>query len=176
VELARVVGEHQLRQSALTWWSTAQLLAIALVSFGCLRLSRPAPERLLWLAVGCAFVFLAADERFQIHEAVRERLLRPHEIGTGVPGIGPGEIVLPVYALAGLVVAWRLFAVFDRGSGIWLAIGILAAGISVALDSHEMKNAGRNALRLEQFVEELFETAGQACFLAAWSRHLRKLM
>ena len=61
-----------------------------------------------WLLVGLGFFFLSFDEQFEIHETVRETVLKPHDVLTSVPGLKPGDVILPLYAVAGIWLTWVL--------------------------------------------------------------------
>src|SRR5512133_325015 len=54
----------------------------------------------------CAFTLLSLDDAFQIHERIRGGLLQPNHIGSSLPFISDGDIVLPLYAFFGAFLAY----------------------------------------------------------------------
>lgn len=157
-------------RSALTWFSAYQLLACSLI---CLFIAllrglspRSAPARpgdaWLWPVLSSAFAFLCLDESFEIHEKLRDRVLLP--AGAELPGIYPGDIVLPLYALAGLIVAARLWGVLAPGARLLFGVGAGVASGAVIVDAASIFPHGERTI---QFVEELLEMGAQACFLTA---------
>lgn len=90
----------------------------ALTAFigGCLAWLRDeAGHRDWWLLAG-AFLFFAMDDRFAIHERIRDHLLAPRGIRVPfLPWIGPGDFILLLYALIGLALLPRLLRIALAG-------------------------------------------------------------
>lgn len=173
-------------KSALTWFSSVQLVLSSLCALGCSALGRLPLNRIeklkeqwrVWGLLSAGYLFLSLDEEFQFHERVREGFLKPHEIGTHLSGIGPSDFLLILYALAGLIIAWRLYLYFagDRSTQVWLVAGLGFAILAVAIDAIDWHGRSLAFLRAEQFTEELLETAGQMCLLSAYARHFWRLV
>jgi len=172
-------------RSPLTWFSSVQLLWLSLCSAAIAwlvfllaeRLQHHHEQRFVWPSIACAFCYLALDERFQFHERLREGIFKPHQIGTHLPGIGPGDFMPVLYALAGLAIAARLLVYFrgDRSTQAWMIAALLIAAIATAMDTLDLAVSSNEAFRKEQFLEEIGETMAQACFSVVWVRHLLRL-
>lgn len=172
-------------QSHLTWFSSTQLLAIATCSLMIATTCRlPTPHMQahrtqagLWFALAGGFTYLALDEKFQIHERLREGIFKPHAIGTALPIIAPGDFLFLIYAVVGLAVGRKLLATLaeDRASrGLFLA-ALVASIAAVALDAFDIHSVALPTARALQFTEEMFETAAQAFFLTSFMMRLSSL-
>lgn len=172
--------------SPLTWFSSVQLI---LVGISCLSISAlsgiqnargadPIDGGRLWGVLGIGFFFLAIDERFQIHERIREGIFKPHNIGTSLPGIGAGDFLLILYAAVGLIIAYKLFKSIKECAGArrWFIAAILLSAIAVCLDAPDMHRENLMFFRKMQFIEEIIETAAQASFLSSFILYFRKIL
>lgn len=110
-------------RNAITWFSTVQLLLIGLVAYvnheasalmRRLEIAGSARHQWIWLIFALGFVFLALDERFEIHETLREDVMQPAEMFVGIPYLKPGDIGLFLYFVVGVGFAWFLFAELRR--------------------------------------------------------------
>ncbi len=171
--------------SPLTWFSSVQLILIGLCCAlnGLLARQEATGARLwreqgwAWLGLAAGFWFLSIDERFQIHERLREGFFKPRGIGTELPGIGPGDFMLLLYAAAGVAVCTRLWRYFQsrfaRGA---LLAAILVALTSTVMDAIDFHSMAKETLRREQFVEEILETLAQMLLFVTFSRHTLDLL
>ena len=122
----------------MTWFSSVQLMIIGLIAWLnremtvlLRRLSPGAPGRAwIWWVFMLGFFFLALDERFRIHEQVRDRWLKPGGFFTGYDYLRPGDVGLYFYLIVGLVFAAFLVAELRRYR--W-APGWFAAAVGVAI-------------------------------------------
>ncbi|MEL7450555.1 MAG: hypothetical protein AAFN78_15185, partial [Pseudomonadota bacterium] len=127
----------QYERNVITWFSSVQLVLVGVVAYGNFeltgvlrRVGAVAGRRWIWLLFGCAFVFLAIDERFEFHEFVRDQLLRPADVADDLPGIRSGDITMYVYLAVGLVAAGFLVEALRRnptalvlfGSAVMLSV------------------------------------------------------
>jgi hypothetical protein len=120
-----------------------------------------------WTLLGAGFLWLAMDDRFAIHERIRDGFLAPHDIR--IPGlpVGPGDFILIVYLLAGLALQpwllplWRRHAAARRR---FLA-GVAVAATAVLLDAYDIHSLDLAGQRLEQTLEECLELVAQVLFL-----------
>lgn len=160
-------------QTPMTWLQSVVLVvagcASALVATLAVRLGSQAAGRPWWLlAVG--FGGLALDERFALHERVRDGYLAPRGVVVPfLPWVAPGDFVVMAIALAGLAVlplVWR--GVMDD---VWarraLALGVTLAVVSVGLDSVDPSTWSVAQERLQQSVEEMIELGSGMALLAA---------
>jgi hypothetical protein len=172
--------------SALTWFSSVQLILIAacclLLALLCripltdIRLLRE--QRLVWLLLAGVFVLFALDERFQIRERLRETALGSTGATAGLPGVGAGEIPILVVAAVGLFVAYRLYLYFggDPATRVWLLVGVVLALASTVIDVADLSARGEIIQRNQQFTEEILETLGQMGLFVAFTRHAWRLL
>ncbi|MEE3332350.1 MAG: hypothetical protein VX246_15895 [Myxococcota bacterium] len=98
------------------WLSSVQCLVVAAVAWAIylvnelLRRGGEAASAVRswgWLAIGAGFFVLGLDERFDLHEELRDVVLRPIGFMTNTPNIVPGDVGLYLFYTAGLgLVAW----------------------------------------------------------------------
>lgn len=129
----------------------------------------------LLLTVG--FGWLALDERFTIHERLRDNILAPRDIRIPfLPWVGPGDFLLLGYAIAGLIVlrlVLRALAADRRARGLFLA-GVALAALVVGVDSFDPDRISLTVERYEQSAEEIVELSSATLFfLALLTYHLR---
>lgn len=132
-----------------------------------------------WSVLASAFIALALDERFAIHERIRDRVLAPRDIRLPfLPWVGPGDFLILLVAVVGLLALpglWRLFAA-DRLARTVLLVGVGLAATAVAMDSVSPDLMTIEVERLEQTLEECFEFAAGLALLAAVATRLQGLL
>ena len=109
-------------ESPINWFSSVQcamLGAFALTVFLVTRYGRatgvdPIPRAWPWALLSFGFFFLSFDERFEFHENIRELYLKPRDVATSISWLKPGDIVLPLYALAGIALTFYLIKDLSR--------------------------------------------------------------
>ncbi len=103
-------GEH----NAVAWFSSVQLLLIGGVAYLNYLTCNASTEseasgasryRWAWALVALGFLLFALDERFNIHEALRDELFRPAGVFVGISWLIDGDVGLYVFLLVGLAVA-----------------------------------------------------------------------
>jgi hypothetical protein len=120
-----------------------------------------------WTLLGAGFLWLAMDDRFAIHERIRDGFLAPHNIR--IPGlpIGPGDFILLIYMVIGLVSLvwllplWRQHAAARRR----FLIGVGVAAVAVLMDAYDIHDLSLDIQRFEQTLEECLELTAQVFFL-----------
>lgn len=159
-------------QSPMTWLESVLLVTCALVAGACLGADHLAGggNRLRWTAIAGGFLALALDERFAIHERVRDGLLAPH--GVRLPVFfwtAAGDFLLLLVLVAALaLLPWLLAAFRARRPALVVFLTALAVSlVAVAVDSVDFEALSLGLRRLEQFLEELVETAAMVLFLDA---------
>lgn len=135
-----------------------------------------------WWLLGGGFFYFALDDRFAIHERIRDRILIPHDISLPfLPWVGPGDFILLVYAALGLALLPRFARLFRARKKalrlLFAAVGI--AFVAVMLDSVDINRFSEDAQRLEQTIEECLELTAQVLFLqsfvVAWFARLSRV-
>ncbi len=132
--------------NAITWFSSVQLLAVALVAWANFHVAGllrdrdgpvESPHRWIWAVFAAGFVFLSLDERFELHETIRDEVLIPRGMFDGIPFIRPGDIGLWVYLLvgAGLTVFLLREIRRHRAALAMFLIGVALAGATTTVDS-----------------------------------------
>ncbi len=159
--------------SPMTW---VQSVALVLAAAGAAQLAVAAAARgeqaraRTFIVLMGGFAGLALDERFALHERLRDRVLAPRGVGPGLlPWVAPGDVVLLVVAAAGLVaLRWVVRALReDRGAHRALWTGVALSVLAVAADSVDPARWGLAGERLEQTLEEVVELAAGLSFVAA---------
>lgn len=135
-----------------------------------------------WAVLAMAFGYFALDDRFALHERLRDRVLAPRDIRLPwIDWIGPGDFIVLGFAVCGLLLLPRLLRnVFgDRAARRRMLAGVAVAMVAVGLDAFELSRLTVPMQRLEQTVEECLELAAQVLFLQAfalaWLAQLRAL-
>lgn len=160
-------------RSPMTWFESLLLFccfAAALVASLLRHLAGDRRTGRWWLVLAAGFLCLTLDERFALHERLRDGLLAPRGIDLPVFfWTSPGDYMLLLVLLAGLVLLprfLRLFAAQSRARWLFIAaVGVSA--LAVGLDSLNFHAWSVDTLRAEQFIEECLETAGMLLFLHA---------
>jgi len=122
-----------------------------------------------WSAVACGFAWLALDERFALHERVRDRLLKP----TGfrlLPWMEAGDVLIPLYMAFGLAVAWGIWRLLRAraASRAFFVAALVLSACAVLMDTIDVRSLDKGMERLLQSVEEIVETAAMTSFLSAF--------
>lgn len=123
---------------------------------------RPASERRYWTFLAAALAFLMLDERFAIHERVRDGLLAGY--GTPVPWGAPGDYLLLLYALPLLAALPGLTRLLrpTRPALTLFGAGVVLAGSAVLADTVDVGAMTPAAERVAQSVEEAVEGVADA--------------
>jgi hypothetical protein len=154
----------------MTTLQVAVMYTIALVSWanaGLQYLRFNAAKSSRWLVLGCSFFWLALDDRFAIHERIRDSFLAPRHVAIPFLPIAAGDFVLLFYMAVGLLILKWLLPIFQETKTIrnrFLA-GIAVSVLVVTVDAYDIHRLDINAERLEQTVEEVFELIAQTLFL-----------
>jgi hypothetical protein len=154
----------------MTTLQVAVMYTIALVSWanaGLQHLRFNAAKSSRWLVLGCSFFWLALDDRFAIHERIRDSFLAPRHVAIPFLPIAAGDFVLLFYMAVGLLILKWLLPIFQETKTIrnrFLA-GIAVSVLVVTVDAYDIHRLDINAERLEQTVEEVFELIAQTLFL-----------
>lgn len=157
-------------QTPMTW---LQSVVLVLAATGSLLLSAVLRETSsgharVWLLFAAGMLMLALDERFAIHERVRDGFLAPRGVSIPfLPWVAPGDFLLLGIAIAGLVALpwiWRAVTL-DRAARITFITGIALACLAVASDSIDPATWSPQAERVQQSAEEVIELGAGLCLL-----------
>jgi hypothetical protein len=148
---------------------------------GCFAWLRDEAGHRNWWLLGGTFLYFAMDDRFAIHERIRDHLLAPHGIRVPfLPWIAPGDFILLAYALVGLALLPKFLriALGNQAAAyrFWGAVSV--AFLAVILDTIDLNRLPVEWQRLEQTVEEVLELIAQVLFFQsfflAWFSRLRQ--
>tara|TARA_Y100000590_G_scaffold470454_1_gene665197 strand:- start:63731 stop:64357 length:627 start_codon:yes stop_codon:yes gene_type:complete len=182
--------------SHLTWLSSVNLIITGLVcilSFLLTELSNPVKEitqRYIMGFLGVGFIFLSLDEKFQIHEKLRENFFIPNEIGTNISGIGAGDFLHILIAIFGLAISRFIYIKIKKSklSIILFTSALTLAFISVITDATSPVVRDDSLLSQSelmrsinhQFTEEILETTAViffgSCFINYFFIELENLI
>jgi hypothetical protein len=162
-------------QTPMTW---LQSVVLVLTAVGAALLTTVTGDR-RWVVLAVGFGALALDERFALHERIRDSVLAPRDVTLSfLPWVGPGDFLILVVGVVGLaLLPWvaRGFA-GDRAATVALVLGTLLAVTAIGADSVDPARWSVTAERWEQTLEECVElAAGLALATAVWLRLLGAL-
>ncbi len=118
--------------------------------------------------MAAAFFYLTLDERFAIHERIRDKFLAPEDIKLSLFfWTSPGDFILLIFLVAGLIMSPFFIKLFKKrkSSLICFITAIVFSALAVLIDSIEVKSMAMDIQRAEQFIEEILETTGMIFFL-----------
>lgn len=156
----------------MTWFETLLLFLIAVLAFICAGLDYANEKNrnaLWWLVFAAGFLMLCIDERFAVHERIRDMILAPHNINLVFFWAAPGDIFLLIVMIAGILLLPFIIKRFsERKLALFIFLAAVAvSAISVISDSVDFTKLSLEALRMEQFVEELTETSAMLLYVSA---------
>lgn len=138
-----------------------------------------ARDRTAWWVLAAGLGALAVDERFALHERVRDGVLAPREITVPfLPWVAAGDFLLLAVALVGLALlpmVWRALAA-DAAARTALAVGVGLAVVAVGMDSIDPATWTIRGERVQQTAEEVIELASGLALHAAVTLRLLGLL
>ncbi|WP_306213683.1 hypothetical protein [Actinoplanes sp. RD1] len=161
----------------MTW---LQSVVLVLVAAGCaLAAAARTGDGRAWLLLAAGFGGLSLDERFAVHERLRDQVLAPADVSIPfLPWVAPGDFLMLGYAIVGLLMLPRVARCFrgDRGARIALLAGVACAVVAVGADSIDPAMWTLAQERVQQSLEECFELAADLGFGVAVGFRLLSLM
>jgi len=162
-------------ESPVNWFSSVQCAILGVWGFAVFLITRvgrsagsdPIPRAWPWLVVSLGFFFLSFDEQFEIHENTRELFLKPRGWFTDIPGLKSGDVVLPLYAVAGIVLTYLLVKDLKRNrrSLVVFLCALALIFVTAVQDSMQLRVFRIPWVRHTQIVaEETGEIWAQALF------------
>lgn len=170
-------------QTPMTWMQSVVLVlaaAGALLVALVLRLGGTSRRALLtWWLFGVGLAALAIDERFALHERVRDGVLAPRGVEVWfLPWVAPGDFLLLGVAVGGLVLLPAVWAGVspDPAARRALVVGVVLAVVAVGLDSVDPATWTVQGERLQQTGEEMIELGSGLALLACVALRLLGLL
>lgn len=168
-------------QVPMTWFQSVTLVVAGVVSLLAWFVSRASSEAagvgLAVLAFG--FACLGFDERFAIHERIRDGVLAPRGIRLPLlTWIAPGDFILVLVALTGIALLPTVLRSLrgDRWVIGLFAVGVVLSLVSVGTDSIDPGTWSVAGERVQQTLEECIELWAGLSFLGALTLHLMGLL
>jgi hypothetical protein len=158
-------------QTPMTWMQSVVLVLAGAGAFlvaVVLRLSGVAAT--LWWVLGCGLAALAVDERFALHERLRDSVLAPRGVEVPfLPWVAPGDFLILAMAVVGLALLPRVWAAIsvDRTAQTALGLAVALAVAAVVVDSIDPASWTVQQERLQQTIEEVVEFLSGLALLAA---------
>ena len=120
-----------------------------------------------WLYLGSGFLWLCLDDRFALHERIRDRILIPHDVRIPLLPVGPGDFILLIYMAIGLASLRWLLPLWQahRGARRRFIAGVAVAAFAILLDAYDIHDTSLAFQRFEQTLEECLELIAQVLFL-----------
>lgn len=168
-------------QVPMTWFQSVTLVvagALAGLAWFVARLVDLRPRGGLGLlAVG--FCVLAFDERFAIHERVRDGYLAPRDVQLPLlTWVAPGDFLLLLVGVVGLALLPVIVRSLrqDRWAMGLLVVGVAISCVTVGMDSIDPHTWSVQAERIQQTLEEVLEFGAGLAFLGAVGLRLLGLL
>lgn len=163
-------------QSPLAWLHSLMLYTVALFSFIIFWQQTNTPQQStsnFWIVLGLGFLALSFDERFALHERIRDDFLAPRDIKLMLfPWTNPGDFLLLLALLSAVAIifiyrkaAWIELTSLKRPYTKYFRLAAFFAATSVLLDSIPFEHISINTLYVMQVAEEIFETLCFSCLI-----------
>lgn len=158
-------------RTPMTWLESVLLFATAIIAGACLVLAYIQKKPWYgWLLLVSGFFYLTLDERFALHERIRDKLLAPNDIKIPIFfWTHAGDFILLCFMVVGLLLLPRILRLFKPHNAAYrtFIVAVIVAAIAVVLDSIPVDTLSIHWQRVLQFVEEMLETTAMLAFLAA---------
>jgi asparagine N-glycosylation enzyme membrane subunit Stt3 len=156
----------------MTWFESLLLFFAAVLAFLCAGLDfvrRRGKDAFMWAVLAVGFLGLCADERFAIHERIRDNILAPHNVKLIFFWVSPGDITLLLVMVAGLIFLFFILKQFKERKPAMLVFlaAVAVSAAAVISDSLDFTRMTIDELRYEQFIEELIETSAMLLYVTS---------
>ncbi len=179
-------------EALMTWWSTVQMIAIAIVAGLIFRKRSPKPftwghPSNLWLIISIGFVFLAADEILTLHEIFDEIIHSVLNWEETSLSDRLDDALVGGYAAIAACLLYRYRQELKRYAFLLpsLFLSFLLIGLMISLDAATNGDSffiwlfgeqlGPTVLSYAAFVEDSCKVLAQGVFLSAFYRVLQSL-
>jgi hypothetical protein len=168
-------------QTPMTWLQSVVLVVAGLAAAlaGIADNVRGGEHHRRWLILTAGLLTLAIDERFAIHERIRDGVLAPRGISIPfLPWVAPGDFLILGCAAIGLTLLPKIVPLLrpDPTATRALMLGVILAVIAVGTDSVDPATWTLAQERAQQSLEECIELASGLSLLAAILLRLLALM
>ena len=170
-------------QTPMTWLQSVILVVVgclaALVALVLRQTGATGRDRWSWWLLAAGFAALALDERFAVHERVRDGFLAPRGVSVPfLPWVAPGDFLVMTIGLAGLVALPLVWSAVkpDRAARTALLVAVVLGVVAVGLDSIDPSTWTVEGERLQQTLEEVVEQACGTALLACVTLRLLGLL
>ncbi len=161
-------------RTPMTWMESLLLFTAALTAATCAMFSYFQQNKrnlLVWLFITCGFFYLTLDERFAIHERIRDKILAPNNLDISLFfWTSSGDYILLIIMFIGLLTLPFIIRTFrEKFSALLCFISaIIVSATAIIIDSITHEGMSIEAQRMEQFIEEILETTGMMLFLSSF--------
>lgn len=153
----------------MTWLQSIILFSSSLIAGFCFILKYLKSEKssIIWILISSGFLYLCFDERFAIHERLREGFLKP--LGIKIPiffWTDVGDFILLLYLVIGLILLVKIIKIFkeNKKALILFVLAVIFSSVAILMDSINIANYNIDFQRWEQFIEEILELSGMLMF------------
>ncbi len=125
-----------------------------------------------WLILSIGFLYLTLDERFAIHESIRENILKPQNVKIDILfWVEKGDYVLIFLAIIGLMLTPIIIKEIrnNKKALIYFVIAIIFSLLAIGDDSIDLKGLDIGLQKLLQYIEEVCEAFGMLFYLNAFA-------
>lgn len=157
-------------RTPMTWLESILLFLCAITAFSCGMLtyiSKNSKQSSLWLIISTGFILLTLDERFAIHERIRDSILAPRGVKLSIfAWTSPGDFILLIVCIISLCFVPFIYKLFEqrKASLILFISAFIVTIVAIVFDSIEWKESIMEIQRIEQFLEEILETLAMLLF------------
>ena len=167
-------------QTPMTWLQSVVLVAAALGALLVAHLQHLTGERArAWWLMAAGFGALAVDERFALHERVRDGVLAPRGVTIPfLPWVAPGDFLVLLIGVVGLMLLPMVWHAVrdDAGARVALLLGVVLAVIAVGSDSIDPATWSVQEERVQQTAEEVIELGSALALLGCVGLRLLGLL
>ncbi len=152
---------------------------MALLNFGLTFILEKNRDSIKWLTMSLGFAYLTFDERFAIHERIRDSFLIPNNINLPfITWTSAGDYILLILMIFGLLIFYKTISIIKkRKSSFYIFIcGVILAIVAIVMDSIDVHKYSLDIQRKQQFIEEIFETFAMLMFfISIWLLFMKQI-
>lgn len=161
-------------QAPIGWLEFTLLYTCGLLAAGStlfVFIARRAKWEVLFSALlSIGFLYLSLDERFAVHERLRDKILAPMQLKLPILSwTAAGDIILLVFLICGLALLPRFLRLFRERKAAYYCfiVGVVLSALAVLSDSVDVHAMSLMVQRWEQCIEEIVETSGMLFYFYA---------